>query len=172
MNRLEGKVVVITGAAQGIGAAYALGMASKGAKVVVSDIADTSKVVEQIKTAGGSAIGCRTDVTDNDSLAALVSDAEEAFGPIEILINNAAVFTTLKLKPFTEISEDEWDAVMRVNVRGPFQCAKANCSKHEKKWARQDNKYFFRNFSAWRPNVLSLCFVKRSNSWSNSLTSR
>ena len=125
MNRLEGKVVVITGAAQGIGAAYALGMASEGAKVVVSDIADTSKVVEQIKEAGGSAIGCHTDVTDNDSLSALVKEAEEAFGPVEILINNAAVFTTLKLKPFTEISEDEWDAVMRVNVRGPFQCAKA-----------------------------------------------
>ncbi len=125
MNRLEGKVVVITGAAQGIGAAYALGMASQGAKVVVSDIADTSNIVEQIKTAGGNAIGCHTDVTDNDSLAALVNEAEEAFGPIEILINNAAVFTTLKLKPFTEISENEWDAVMRVNVRGPFQCAKA-----------------------------------------------
>ena len=125
MKRLEGKIAVITGAAQGIGAAYALGMAAEGAKVVVADIADTSDIVEQIKTAGGSAIGCQADVTDNESLAALVAEAESTYGPIEILINNAAIFTTIKLKPFTEISEDEWDALMRVNVRGPFQCAKA-----------------------------------------------
>lgn len=125
MNRLEGKVAVITGAAQGIGAAYAEGMAAQGAKVVVTDVADTSAVVERIKAAGGSAIGCHTDVTDNDSLAAMVVQAESEFGPIEILINNAAIFATIKMKPFTEISEDEWDALMRVNVRGSFQCAKA-----------------------------------------------
>ena len=125
MKRLEGKVAVITGAAQGIGAAYAEGMAAQGARVVVTDVADPSEVVERIKAAGGDAIGCRADVTDNDSLAAMVAEAEAAFGPIEILVNNAAIFATLKLKPFTEISEDEWDALMRVNVRGPFQCAKA-----------------------------------------------
>jgi len=125
VNRLEGKVAVITGAAQGIGAAYAEGMAAQGAKVVVTDVADTSAVVERIKAAGGSAIGCHTDVTDNDSLAAMVVQAESEFGPIEILINNAAIFATIKMKPFTEISEDEWDALMRVNVRGSFQCAKA-----------------------------------------------
>ena len=125
MKRLEGKVAVITGAAQGIGAAYAEGMAAQGAKVVVTDVADTSAVVEKIRAAGGSAIGCYADVTDNNSLKAMVELAESEFGPIEILINNAAIFATLKLKPFIEISEDEWDALMRVNVRGPFQCAKA-----------------------------------------------
>jgi len=125
MNRLKGKVAVVTGAAQGIGAAYAEGLAAEGAQVVVADVADTSAVVDRIKEAGGSAVGCHTDVTDNQSLAAMVEVAESTFGPIEILINNAAIFASLTLKPFTEIDEDEWDAVMRVNVRGPFQCAKA-----------------------------------------------
>lgn len=125
MSRLKDKVAVITGAAQGIGAAYAEGMAAEGAKVVVTDVADTSAVVEKIKAAGGNAIGCHADVTDNASLAAMVEMVESEFGPIEILINNAAIFATLTLKPFTEIDEDEWDAVMRVNVRGPFQCTKA-----------------------------------------------
>jgi len=125
MGRLAGKIAVITGAAQGIGAAYAEGMAKEGARVVVSDITDTSQVVEGINSAGGEAIGCQADVTDSSSLEELVKEAESAFGPVEILVNNAAIFTTLKLKPFTEITEDEWDAVLRVNVRGPFQCAKA-----------------------------------------------
>ena len=125
MNRLEGKVGVITGAAQGIGAAYAEGMAAQGAKVVVTDVTDTSAVVQRITEAGGNAIGCNTDVTSNDSLNAMVELAESEFGPIEILVNNAAVFASLELKPFTQISEDEWDLVMRVNARGPFQCVKA-----------------------------------------------
>lgn len=125
MKRLDGKVAVVTGAAQGIGAAYAIGLASQGAKVVVADIADTSAVVNEINANGGSALGCKVDVTSNESLQAMVSETEAEFGPIEILINNAAIFAALELKPFTEITEDEWDFVMRVNVRGPFQCAKA-----------------------------------------------
>ena len=125
MKRLNGKVAVVTGAAQGIGAAYAIGLASEGANVVVADVADTSSVVEHIRSMGQKAIGFNVDVTDNESLNAMVSQTEDEFGPIEILINNAAIFAGLTLKPFTEISEDEWDLVMRVNVRGPFQCAKA-----------------------------------------------
>ena len=125
MSRLNGKVAVVTGAAQGIGAVYCEGLAAQGARVVVTDVADTSAVVDRINAAGGEAIGCTTDVTDNQSLAAMVDQAEASFGPIEILINNAAIFASLTLKPFTEIDEDEWDAVMRVNVRGPFQCTKA-----------------------------------------------
>jgi NAD(P)-dependent dehydrogenase (short-subunit alcohol dehydrogenase family) len=125
MKRLDGKVAIVTGAAQGIGAAYAIGLASQGAKVVVADIADTSSVVKEITANGGSAIGCTVDVTNNESLLAMVSQTEAEFGPIEILVNNAAIFAGLELKPFTEITEDEWDFVMRVNVRGPFQCAKA-----------------------------------------------
>jgi len=125
MKRLQGKVAVVTGAAQGIGAAYAKGLAAEGASVVVADVADTTGVVDEIKATGVNAIGCHTDVTDNRSLAEMVTKAESAFGPIEILVNNAAIFASLTLKPFLEIDEEEWDAVMRVNARGPFQCAKA-----------------------------------------------
>lgn len=125
MKRLDAKVAVVTGGAQGIGATYAIGLAAQGAKVIVADLADTSKVVADITAAGGMAIGCKVDVTDNASLAEMVTLAEAEFGPIEILVNNAAVFASLTLKPFTQITEDEWDMVMRVNARGPFQCAKA-----------------------------------------------
>lgn len=125
MGRLNGKVAVVTGAAQGIGRSYAEALASQGAKVVVSDVADPASAVEAIKAAGGEAIGMIADVTSNESLNAMVAEAEKAFGSIEILVNNAAVFASITLKPFNLISEDEWDMVMRVNVRGPFQAAKA-----------------------------------------------
>ncbi|MBT8083845.1 MAG: SDR family oxidoreductase [Woeseia sp.] len=125
MGRMSGKVVVVTGAAQGIGRTYAESLAAEGAKVVVTDIQDTDEAVAAIKAAGGEAIGLQTDVTSDESLAAMVEEAESTFGPIEVLINNASIFATLTLKPFTKITNDEWDAVMRVNVRGPFQATKA-----------------------------------------------
>ena len=125
MGRMSGKVVVITGAAQGLGRTYAEALAEEGAKVVVTDVQDTDAAVDAVKAAGGEAIGLQTDVTSDESLATMVTETESAFGPIEVLINNASIFAALKLKPFTEISNDEWDAVMRVNVRGPFQATKA-----------------------------------------------
>lgn len=125
MGRMSGKVAVVTGAAQGIGRTYAESLARHGAQVVVTDVQDPDEAVTAIKSAGGEAIGLKTDVTSDESLSAMVEEMESTFGPIEILVNNAAVFATLKLKPFSEISNDEWDSVMRVNVRGPFQAAKA-----------------------------------------------
>ncbi|MEM8984454.1 MAG: SDR family oxidoreductase [Pseudomonadota bacterium] len=125
MGRMSGKVAVVTGAAQGIGRTYAESLAAHGAKVVVTDVQDTADAVAAIQQAGGDAIGLEADVTSDESLAAMVTAAESAFGPIEILVNNAAVFATLTLKPFMQISNDEWDLVMRVNARGPFQATKA-----------------------------------------------
>ena len=125
MGRMSGKVAVVTGAAQGLGRTYAEAIAAEGGKVVVTDIVDTGEAVEAIKGTGGEALGMNVDVTDDESLKAMVDKAEEEFGPIEVLINNASIFANLTLKPFTEISNDEWDAVMRVNARGPMQAAKA-----------------------------------------------
>ncbi|MGB5997065.1 MAG: SDR family NAD(P)-dependent oxidoreductase [Marinomonas sp.] len=125
MKRLAGKVAVITGGSQGIGAVFAKGMAAEGAQVVIAARSDCSQLVSEIRAAGGKAISCQVDVTDNASLQAMVEQTEAEFGPIEILVNNAALFSALTLKPFTEIDEDEWDQVMRVNVRGPFQATKA-----------------------------------------------
>ena len=125
MGRLDNQVAVISGAAQGIGAAFAEAFAAEGAKVVSADIADSGAIVEKIQQAGGQAMGCRTDISDDDSLAAMVADVEAQFGSISVLVNNAALFAGMDLKPFTEITNDEWDAMMRINVRGLWQTTKA-----------------------------------------------
>ena len=125
MGSLDGKVALVTGSSQGIGAALALALAAAGAKLVVSDVTDASDTARAIQERGGDAVATTADVTDNASLAALVATAEQNFGPVGILINNAGVFGTLDLKPLTQITEDEWDMVFRVNARGVFQATKA-----------------------------------------------
>ena len=125
MGRLSGKVAVVTGAAQGIGRSYAEALAANGARVAVTDIEDTTGVVSAIRAQGGEAIGMTTDVTSDDSLEEMVRETESTLGPIEVLVNNAAVFAALAMKPFTQIPNEEWDLVMRVNVRGPFQATRA-----------------------------------------------
>ena len=125
MASLEGKVALVTGSAQGIGAALALALAAEGARVVVSDLQPASDTARQIEEQGGEAIAVAADVTDNKSLKELVAAAETAFGPVNVLINNAGVFGTLELKPLAQITEDEWDLVFRVNARGVFQATKA-----------------------------------------------
>lgn len=125
MDRLKDKVAVVTGAAQGIGETYAKAMAAEGAKVVVSDIADTDRVVKEIQSAGGTAMGVSADVTNDDSLAAMVEATEAELGNIEVLISNAALFTALRLTPIMQMSNEDWDRVMTVNVRGTFQSTKA-----------------------------------------------
>lgn len=125
MGRLDDKVAVITGAAQGIGAEFARAFAAEGSKVVCADIIDSSAIVSEIEDSGGQALGVRADITDNDSLGEMVREAEDTFGPVEILINNAAMFAALEHKPLEKIPEDEWDRMMVINVRGLWQASKA-----------------------------------------------
>tara|TARA_R110000851_G_scaffold58277_2_gene135282 strand:+ start:7084 stop:7842 length:759 start_codon:yes stop_codon:yes gene_type:complete len=125
MNRMKGKVVIITGAAQGIGAVYAKAIAAEGAHVVVADVLDGSSVVAEIEASGAQALTITTDVSDERSAAAMANAAVERFGRIDVLINNAAIYASLKMQSFEEIDLDEWDKVMAVNVRGPFVCARA-----------------------------------------------
>jgi NAD(P)-dependent dehydrogenase (short-subunit alcohol dehydrogenase family) len=108
MPSLAGKVALVTGSSQGIGAALAMALAAEGAKVVVSDVQDCADTVRQIAEQGGEAIGVPADVTDNQSLKELVATAETALGPVGVLVNNAGIFGTLQLKPLMQISEDEW----------------------------------------------------------------
>lgn len=125
MKRLTGRVAIITGAAQGIGAAYARAMAEEGANIVIADILDGSSVAETINKNGGAAISIDVNVSDEISTKAMADAAFEKFGRIDILVNNAAIYASLALQPFTNIDPAEWDKVMAVNVKGPFLCARA-----------------------------------------------
>ena len=123
--RLDNKVIIVTGAARGLGKADALRLAEEGAKVVVADILDGRKVMEAIKRNGGDASAIKTDVSSEESTREMAAKTIESFGRIDVLVNNAAMFATIKKNPFWQISAEEWDALMAVNLKGPFLCAKA-----------------------------------------------
>ena len=122
---LAGKVAIVTGAAQGLGATFAIELAKAGARLVVGDLADPTATCAAIKNAGSESLGVSLDVTDPASVANMVSDACARFGGVDILINNAAISGQLRLQPLTSISSAEWDRVLGVNLRGPFECIKA-----------------------------------------------
>ena len=125
MGVLDGKVTIITGGARGIGRAYALGVSAEGGRVVIADLLDGSPVVEELVASGGEAIAVTTDVSDEASTAAMAEAAVERFGRVDILINNAAMFSETTRGPFTGLSVDEWDRTFEVNVRGVWLCIKA-----------------------------------------------
>jgi NAD(P)-dependent dehydrogenase (short-subunit alcohol dehydrogenase family) len=124
-KRLAGRVAIVTGAAQGIGAAYARAMAAEGARLTLCDLQSSESVAEEIRAAGGEALVAQTDVTDASAVAKLVAETEKRYGTVHVLVNNAAAFAKLGLKSFMEISSDEWDKVMAINARGTFECVKA-----------------------------------------------
>jgi NAD(P)-dependent dehydrogenase (short-subunit alcohol dehydrogenase family) len=125
MNSLIGRSVIVTGAAQGIGATYAKAVAAAGAKVSLCDIVAPDATVKAILAAGGEAIGSVCDISDADAVARLVSTTGAAFGGVQGLVNNAALFATLPKQPFEEITSADFDRVMSINVRGTFECIKA-----------------------------------------------
>lgn len=122
---LADKVVVVTGAARGLGREYARALAAAGALVVASDIADCAETVAAVTAAGSKAIGVKTDVSHAEQARALAKAAADAFGRIDGLVNNAALYATLRGGRFDAITEDDWDAAMAVNVKGIWNCCKA-----------------------------------------------
>ncbi len=122
---LEGKVAVVTGAARGLGREYATALAGAGAAVVVADRADCAETVARVEGGGGKALGVDVDVADAASARAMASATVDAFGRIDSLVNNAALYGALSGGRFEDIDEAEWDSCMAVNVKGIWNCCKA-----------------------------------------------
>jgi NAD(P)-dependent dehydrogenase (short-subunit alcohol dehydrogenase family) len=123
--RLEDKVVIVTGGGSGIGRAYSLGVAREGARVVVADTADAQATVKAIEAGGAQALGVACDVSREEDTLRLATETIARFGRIDVLVNNAAIYGTLRRRPFMDIPVEEWDRVMAVNLRGLFLCARA-----------------------------------------------
>jgi NAD(P)-dependent dehydrogenase (short-subunit alcohol dehydrogenase family) len=121
--QLSGKVVLVTGAQQGIGAAMAREFAAEGADVAINWLDDEGaarRVADQVRGCGRRAILVRADVGQLEQVKAMVSEAQDGIGPLDILINNAAVFPRV---PFLEMNEHDWDQVLNINLRGSCFCA-------------------------------------------------
>lgn len=125
MMRLKERVAIVTGAARGLGMAFSLALAKEGAKVMLVDIADLKRTVEEIESLGGVVKSFRADVSIEKDTLEMAEETFKYFGRIDILVNNAAIIYGLARKPFYEIDPQEWDRVMMVNVKGPWLCTKA-----------------------------------------------
>src|SRR5262245_31364908 len=126
MARLAGRAAIVTGGAKGIGRHYSQALAAEGAEVMIADVADGSALAAELAAQYGrnATTSMTFDVSDESQVQALVARTIERFGKIDILVNNAAVYSQLAEQDFTEIDVALWDRVMAVNVRGPFLMAK------------------------------------------------
>ena len=120
-GRLDGKVALVTGAAQGIGNAIARGLANEGARIAVVDL----QRAEEAARAFPDGLGVEADVADEGSVARMVDEVIERCGRIDVLVNNAGLYASLAMRPFTEIPLDEWRTVMDVNVASMFLTCRA-----------------------------------------------
>jgi NAD(P)-dependent dehydrogenase (short-subunit alcohol dehydrogenase family) len=121
---LDGKVALVTGAGRGLGRAFGLALAEAGARLAAADI-DEAAAAETAELAGADAMGVQVDVGDSASVTAMVEAVTNRLGGVDVLVNNAALYAGLHRAPFHELDEDEWDRVMRVNLKGAWLCASA-----------------------------------------------
>ncbi|MEX2267095.1 MAG: SDR family NAD(P)-dependent oxidoreductase [Acidimicrobiia bacterium] len=121
---LEGRVALVTGAGQGVGAGIARALAAEGAAVAVNDVhaERADRVVAEINAASGRAAPAVADVTDLDAVRAMVADTERSLGPIDVLVNNAGVPEGFALRRFREMPVEDWDKFIRLNLYGVLHC--------------------------------------------------
>jgi len=127
--RLENKVAIITGSARGMGRVFARRFAEEGAKLTICDILDCTPVAKEIEAMGGEVLALKTNVTSEKDTAAMAQKTAERFGRIDILVNNAAIIGSIETKdfrkPVEEVTAQDWDKILAVNIKGPFLCSKA-----------------------------------------------
>ena len=117
--KLEGRTAIVTGAGSGIGKAFALRLAQDGANVVVADIRNQDAAAAEIaKATGARTLGLKTDVSSEADTARMAEETLKAFGSIDVLVNNAAMFSVLQLRPFEQIPVEEWKRLMEINILG------------------------------------------------------
>lgn len=122
---MRGQVALVTGGARGIGRRIATTLAAQGATVVSLDLSDSTDTVDEIVQSGGTAFAVSCDLTDESQVDTAVAEVLGRTGRADVLVNNAGVFSTMERRPFWEIPVDEWDLMMRVNVRSAFLVSKA-----------------------------------------------
>lgn len=156
---LSGKTAIVTGSAGGLGRAFALGFAKEGANLVIADMnmEGAAETVALVEAAGARAIAVKVNVADKASCEQMAKDAVDAFGGIDVLVNNAAMYATLQRSDFWDIDPDEWDKVMAVNVKGPW-LASAAC------YPRMDGGSII--------NIASATFFSGSPQWMHYVTSK
>ena len=127
MARFEGKVSIVTGAGQGIGEDYAKGLAAAGANVVVADLneAQANRVADEIRAKGGAALAVKVDVADPASASAMADSAVAAYGGIDHLVNNAAIYHSMKIEGLCTVDLDYFQRFMNVNLYGALYCTRA-----------------------------------------------
>ena len=124
--RLKGRTAIVTGAGSGIGKAFAMRLAQDGANLVIADIRNhDAAAVEVTRATGAKALGLHIDVSSEADTARMAAETTGTFGSIDILVNNAAMFSTLQLRPFEQIPTDEWKRLMEINIMGVALCCKA-----------------------------------------------
>ncbi len=119
------RVALVTGGASGIGFAFSQALAEAGYRVAIADLRAADDAAARLRGEGHEATGVSGDITRPADADRMVAAAVEAFGGLDVLVNNAALFTTLKPKPFDQLTHEEWMKVMEVNTFGPFNCARA-----------------------------------------------